>query len=237
MKKILLSFLAIIFCCSSMFVFTACGIEENEGGDTDTTRLYISDYTLPENFAITMRLSDTSIYNPGDPWYFRTAKIGNDWQIIEYDRNVAYSQQVTHFFKYVSTDNYDHYIYNYETSSWIKDDSVTFDAMIETSLNNFLFLNKWERLSTINITETNIIYDVDSTSNEILIDAILYEFTNVLDYEEKVDAEYTDICLSHRSIDGSRVCYEFNAYDYSKSINDWSMIYLTSKNYKSSPVA
>ncbi len=237
MKKFFLSFFAIVMCCSSLFVFTACGTEDQTGGGSDNPYIYISDFEFPENFEITIKLEDTSKYNPGNPWYFRTAKIGNDWQIIEYDRDVSYSQQATHFFKYLSEDNYDHYTYDYETSSWIKGISVTFDAMLKVSLNNFLFLKKWERSSAINVTETNIKYDVDPTSNENLIDAIFYEFTNVLKYEEKVDAEYSDICLYHSSIDGSTVCYKFIAYEYSKSLNNWSSTYLFSKYFKSAPAA
>lgn len=237
MKKFLLSVLVVMLCFSSIFILTACGIEDDnrDEGNLDTNRAYLSDYTLPENFAITIKLIDTSIISPGDPWYFKTAKIGNDWQIIEYDRNAGQTEQTTHFFRYVSQDNYDHYTYNHQTSTWSMGVSVTFEGMLQTSLNNFLFLKKWERLNSITVTETNIQYDVDPTSNTSLIDAILYEFTNGLDYSEKVDAQYTDISLYHLSMDGSRVCYQFFAYEYTKTLTDWSSAYLSYRYYQSDP--
>jgi len=232
LKKIIV----LLILAVSPLLLVACG-DNNNNNNEDPQTMFISDYTLPENFVMTLQLSDTSIFNPGNPWYFKTAKIGNDWQIIEYDRNLGTNEQVTHFFKYISTNQYNHYTYNYKTSSWVKGSTVNFQEMVRTSNNNFLFLEKADRENPVNnATTTNTTYDVDPTSIETYIDAIKYEFTNVLEYEEVADAVFTDMTLSHISRDGSTICYAFRAYEYTKEISNWDSSYLSYRNYKTVPI-
>ena len=239
MKKQIFSLsLVFVFCLVTAFMLSACDSADpnnNDNGNGTDTDILLSDYTLPVNFAMTIQISDTAISNAGSPWYYKTAKIGNDWQLIEYNRDLAdMTKQISHFFRYVVDDDYIHYTYNYDTSSWDEGTHISFDDMVNVSANNFWFLYS-EDLSNEDVTETNISYDTDSTSNENLIDAVKYEYSNVLQYEEIVDADFHNVLLSENTRDGSTILIANRAYDYSTSITGWSNSYLSYKNYKSAP--
>ena len=242
MKKQIFSLsLVFVFCLVTAFMLSACDSanpSDNGGDDNGNetgTEVLLSDYTLPVNFAMTIQISDTAISNAGSPWYYKTAKIGNDWQIIEYNRDLAdMTQQVTHFFQYIGEDDYVHYTYNYTTSSWDEGTHMSFDDMVDLSENNFWFLYSKD-LSNENVTETNLSYDTDSTSNEHLIDAVKYEYSNVLQYEEVVDADVHNVLLSETIRNGSTVLISNRAYDYTTSILSWENSYLSFKNYKTAP--
>ena len=244
MKKAFVLMIAMILCCTIAAGLCACGdtesgapINGNEDGNNHTeTGAKITDYTLPINFVITVQVADNAIHNPGAPWYYKTAKIGNDWQIIKYDRDAVDStKQATYFFKYAVQDSYEQYSYNHTTSQWEQQNNVTFAGMLEVSTNNYLFLYTKPQENYLNITETDIQYDTDPTSYENLIDARKYEYSNVLDYEITVDRAYNDICLSRTERDGGRGLVENRAYEYTKDIDGWDNPYMSYRQYKPMP--
>ena len=242
MKKNLICILIIFTILAGMFVLSACypkTNEENSGGNNNNTAepVLISDYTLAQNFAITMQLTDTSISNPGDPWYYKTAKIENDWQLIEYDRDLEdRTKQATHYFEYVSENNYTHYIYNYDLSSWTQTKTgLTFEDMMKVSINNFIFLYEKPTNPSTVITETATTYDTNSTSIETLINAKMYTYKDYFDIEIIVDSVFTDICLYKKEMDNSLIVNTYRAYDYSTDVDNWGNGYMTGKNYKSKP--
>ena len=191
---------------------------------------------MPENFAITIQIADTTIVNPGNPWYYKTAKIGNDWQIIEYDRDlVDADQQVLHYFNYVNENSYVHYLYNYTNLNWDVVNNVNFEEMVLVSQNNFLFLYNNNYEIQLNVVQSDVNYDIDPTSNEELISAIKYEYTNVNNYEETVDSNYTSILLAKTVTNGSTLLISNRAYEYSKTVSNWNDSYFSFRNYKLSP--
>jgi len=199
-------------------------------------KLILSDYSLPDTFAMTLMLSDTSIFNKGDPWYYKTAKICDDWQVIEYDRDLEdRTKQETHFFKYLSEDTYTNYMYDYSKSDWTKLETGSFNDMVLISMNNFKFIDTPPSGPNIHLVETDTNFDTNSTSIVANIDAKRYEYTNVLDYEIIFDAAYSNLCLSECVKDGSTVCTEWTAHDYCTTVTEWNSTYLTSKNYKLAP--
>lgn len=237
-KKFNLLFVLIL---SLNFTFLT-GCDNSEGGilysvpEEETSQPVLSDYELPEKFAMTLKLSDTSIFNKGTCWYFKTARIGNDWQTIEYDRDLEdRTKQKTHFFKYISEDNYTHYSYDYSKSDWTKMESGSFFDMAEINLNNFKFLEVPPSGPNINLVETEVQYDTDATSITEYIDAIKYEYSYTLDYELIFDAAYYNMCLSECCRDGSTVCTEWSASDYETTITDWDSFYLSYRNFKPIP--
>lgn len=239
MKKSIGIVLVLCICFAAAVSLIACD-PSGEGEITVPEALpssaKITNYTLPENFAMTIQVADTQIFNPGDPWYYKTAKIGNDWQIAEYDRNIIdRTKQITHFFKYLAEDSYRHYTYNYETSGWDAQGEVSFAGMLEVSAVNFYFLYKKPTEIQIELAETVCVYDTDPTSNESLTDAIRYEYKDGLEYVFIVDKDYPNICLSKTCRDGATVCVENRAYEYSRSINHWDLSYMLNRSYKPAP--
>jgi len=229
--KIVLSFILVF----SFITMTACQNEEGSGSVETTSKneLLLSSYQVPENFFMTLQLSDTSIFNKGNPWYYKTAKIGNDWQLIEYDRDLEdLSKQTTHFFLYESDNLYTHYIYQYETTSWEEVGEVTFEGMVFTSPNNFKFLYEKPTGPQYNITETNISYDCDPTSVERRRDAYLYENSDGLDIDIIVDRTYPNVMLSETDRDGSRIVISWRAYEYKLTISNWDDTHLANNNFK-----
>lgn len=224
--------LVLIFC---LIPLVSCDNETITNGNstTEATQLDLSDYTLPENFFMTIEISDTSIFDKGDPWYYKTAKIANDWELIEYNRDLDdLTKQKTHFFKYISDDLYQHYLYNYVDQSWDEVDMLSFHEMVFTTPNNFKFLYKKPTEVQYNIVETAISYDCDPTSIESLREAIMYEYTYGLDKEIIVDSKYLDIMLSEVQRDESRICTSCFAYEFNLTISSWSSTYLGYKNFK-----
>lgn len=202
----------------------------------EVSQIMITDYNLPENFFMVLQLSDTSIFDKGDPWYYKTAKIGNDWQLIEYDRDLEdRTKQVTHFFEYLSDDSYQHYTYNYTEQDWEKADVVSFQGMMFTSLNNFKFLYKKPVEVQYHIVETLAAYDCDPTSIESLREAMMYEYADGLDIEIIVDKEYLNITLSETHRNGSLICVSWRAYEFNLTISNWNSSFLAYKNFKETP--
>lgn len=238
MPKYFMGIIMLTVMCLGALTLSACDTREEKGGNYNTTEtsVLITDYTLPENFAITVQVADCALFNSGAAWYYKTAKIGDDWQLIEYDRDLAdKTKQKTHYFEYISSDNYKHYSYDYETSAWAEAGAVNFKELIAVSPNNFTFLYKEPTEPYISIIETAVTYDVDPTSNEEMIDAIRYIYSAYIDTAIIVSADYTNICLRRSEMDGSSELISHRAYDYSTSITDWSSTYMLSKNYKSKP--
>lgn len=228
---LLFSFVTLVGCDKT----TETG-EEILTGQSDTDGLKLSDYSLPENFYMTLLLSDTSIFNKGDPWYFKTVKIGNDWQLIEYDRDLEdRSKQATHFFKYLSEDSYKHYAYNYTDEAWTEVGTVSFQEMVLTSANNFKFLYQKPTQPQIEIVETALKFDCDPTSIESLRDALLYEYSDGLDIEVFVDKAYPNMALSETDRDNSRICVSWRVYELEVSLDDWDSFYLEYRNVKAIP--
>lgn len=238
MKKALSLLFSFTFLLTTAFLLTACGTEDTEPiNTTPTVSIQLSDYTLPENFAITIQVADTAISNPGNPWYYKTAKIGNNWQVIEYDREISdITQQATHFFMYASENNYTQYDFNYNDGVWQQQGTVTFAQMVAVSCANFSFLYDSEHESQLNVVQSNVTYDTDPTSAESLLNAIKYEYTYVNDVEEIVDAQYTNILLSQTIRDGSTILISNRAYEYTKSIDTWDSSYMTNRFYQLAPV-
>lgn len=198
--------------------------------------LLLSDYTLADNFAMTLQLNDTSIINSGPDWYYKTAKIGNDWQFIEYDRDLSdVNIQVTHFFKYVSDDLYMHYIYNHTNAEWTKQNEVNFNDMVFTSPNNFKFLYEKPTEIQIVIEETVSTYDADSTSNERLIDIYSYQYSEGLDKTIYVDYNYPSICLYEVQSRNGQVAVSWRSNDYTVSISTWEDSYLSYRHFQNAP--
>jgi hypothetical protein len=232
--KIIVTLLVLLI---SSFALFACKPNEESGSPSPSdTPVLISDYSIPENFAITFQMNDCALNNPGNPWYFKTAKIGNDWQIIEYNRDLAdMTKQETHFFKYLSEDSYTHYTYDYTSSSWTSSGSVSFKEMIAVNPANFAFLYNKPTNANIEISESSTTYDVDPTSAVTLISAKRYEYTSYFDIEVMVDIVNTSICLYKNEMDGSLEIISNRAYEYSTSIEDWSSPYMSYRQYKAIP--
>lgn len=228
-KKFLLGAAFIII----LFGFCGCTSTETEQTTTENNSyvFYLSDYQLPENFAMTIYVSDSQIFNPGLPWYFKTAKIGNDWEIILYDRDLTdLSEQETHFYEYISDNLYQDYKYDYVTDSWITLETVSFDTMVHFSLNNFTFLTTDPTDGNTGALRTDVEYDCDPTSYVNNISAIRYTYSKVLDYEITVDATYPNIILSDVTYADRTLVRR--AYHYSTTITSWDMFYMESLNYK-----
>lgn len=233
MKKfssILKFVLTAVLCLMSVVSFAACDLFGSNGDNSEEAPTSVNaktekDYVLPENLYMKLQISDTSIFNKGDPWYPKTAKIGNDWQIILYDRDLAdKTQQETYFFKYLSANNYRKYGYEYEMSSWEELATVTFNEMVLSSGINFSFLYTKRTENYLNIVETECTFDTDPTSNENLIDAIKLEYTDGMCYEFIVDKDYQNVRLYDVERDNSTICVANKAYIYSKNITDWATI-------------
>ncbi len=232
--KQLISVLTITLLC---VVFAACGPSE-EGGDTknnDITPVLASDYVLPDNFYINIKVDDCAIINAGDPWYYKTAKIDNSWQLIEYDRTLADTTiQETHFFRYISEDEYTWYTYNYDSSDWDMKNDVSFAEMVAVSPNNFRFLYKKPDETYTEITETSCVYDTDPTSAEHNINATLYEYSQYWEIEKTVDSAYPNFLLSSTEyIDNGPLT--FRAYEYLTGIDSWSSAPMAYRKFKSAP--
>jgi len=245
-KKI--TYLVLVF--SLFSVPSLIGCDENNAWEDDgkisyesslsdsASEFVVSNYTIPENFQMTLQISDTSIFNKGDPWYFKTAKIGNDWQFIYYDRDAEdLSVQETHFYQYISDFEYKHYIYSHTEQMWIaqEENSTSTDMMMDNG-SNFSFLYKKPTGVQYEIKETEITYDTDPTSIDNSIPALLYEYTLYLDYEVIVDANNLDLCLSENTRDGATITTSWKAYRYSDSITDWNTFYMSYLGFQSSPV-
>ncbi|MDD4532224.1 MAG: hypothetical protein PHW22_02180 [Bacilli bacterium] len=213
------------------------GCENNESNTSYlSSEVSIEDYSLPENFEMTMQISDTSIFNKGNPWYFKTAKIGNDWQLIEYNRDLAdLSKQVTHFYKYISDNTYKHYLYDFDTEKWSEQEESSFAQMKKDNATNFSFLYSKPTEIQIAVEETDTTYDIDPTSYESLRPAKRYIYNDGLDVEAVVDAEYLNVCLSEVQRDESLIVISWRAYYYSVSITSWDNSYLTNKYFKLAP--
>ena len=210
--------------------------DEASGENTSTSEVLISDYAIPENFEMTLQISDTSIFNKGDPWYYKTAKVGNDWQFIHYDRDLGdFTIQETHFYRYLSETSYTHYIYSYTEEDWVNQgESNTTDMMMDNGT-NFSFLYIKPDGPQMEIVETKRNFDTDPTSNRYYIDAIAYEYSDALDFEVVVDANYLNLCLSETVRDGSRICTSWSAYNYTTDIIGWDDWYLENKYFKPAP--
>lgn len=223
----------------SLFTLAACdATNEEENLNTEKTEqgLILSDYTLADNFMMTIQLNDSSIMNPGPDWYYKTAKIGNDWQVIEYDRDLAdLSIQVTHFFKYLSDDLYMHYLYNHADSEWVKQGELSFHDMVFTSPNNFKFLYEKPTEIQIVVEETISTYDTDSTSNEQLIDIYSYQYTEGLDKTVFVDYDYPSTCLYEVQSRNGQVAISWKANDYTLDISNWDDFYLSYRHFQNAP--
>lgn len=248
MKKfssILKFVLVTVLCLMSVVCFAACDLFGSIGGDDETKEdptavlpKTEADYVLPDNLYIMMQIADTSIFDKGDPWYPKTAKIGNDWQIIRYDRDLSdKTEQQMYYFQYISANNYKKYIYEYPLSSWAEIDTVTFNEMVMTSGVNFSFLYTKRTENYLDIVETECTYDVNPTSIEDLIDAIKYEYTDGMSYEIIVDKAYQNVRLYDVERDNSTVCISDKAYIYSKDITSWSSIPCTANStpFKDAP--
>ncbi len=236
-KKINLMII-IILLLSVTFTLPACIFGNEEGGEKiatlDKEPILLSDYSLPENFALTIQIADSAIFNPGEPWYYKTAKIGNDWQIIQYDRDLAdLTKQATYYFGYISDDNYNRYTYDFTNSVWVANGIVDFEGLMATSYNNFKFLYEKPTETTFQIDESTSTYDVDHTSAETFIDSIKYEYTDYFETEVIVDADYLNVCL-YKCEEADRPL-TFRAYEYSTSISSWDSTYLQYRNYKTAP--
>jgi hypothetical protein len=194
-----------------------------------------SDYQLPDSFYINIRVDDCAIFNAGDPWYYKTAKINNSWQLIEYDRDLAdKTKQETHFFRYISEDIYGWYTYDFNSSVWDLNGNVSFAEMIAVSPNNFRFLYKTPDEPYIEITETPCLYDTDPTSSEHNIDAVFYEYNENWDIEKIVDAAYREILLSSTEyIENGPLTSR--AYEYIKNIDSWSSATMDYRHFKNAP--
>jgi len=214
----------------SLLVVSSCD-NLSDSSSEEIEFIKLSNFQLPNNFALTYRISDTSILNSGDHWYYRTAKIGDDWQIIEYDRDEQYNNQKTHFFKFMMDDEYVHYTYNLTLSIWEEHNHISFHQMLDISMSNFAFLYVKPTDSAIEINEEEVKYDTDPTSYENVIDAIRYEYSVSLDYVYVVDKLFPNICLVETCRDNGTVCVNNNAYEYSKDIDAWDSTYLSSKYY------
>lgn len=233
--KITFRLLFTLFISFCMMTLAACDnqITSNEKNTTEDNELDILDYTLPDNFFMSIQISDTSIFDKGDPWYYKTAKIGNDWQLIEYDRDLDnLAEQATHFFKYLSEDSYKHYTYNHTEETWIEVDTVSFHEMVFTSPNNFKFLYTKPTETQYSIEETSTSYDCDPTSNNSFREAVKYEYTSGLDIQIIVDSEYSNMILSEVDRDESRICISWRAYEFNLTISSWSNSYLSYKDFK-----
>lgn len=240
MKKQFLFASVLVLMMAFSFMLTGCDWTNNDDEDEDNQvpiQAYLSDYTLPENFTITYRIADTAIFNPGISWYFKTAKIGNDWQLIGYDRTLAdLTKQPTQFYRYLSVDSYVHYSYDYTLENWVEVETVSFDGMFKANLNNFLFLNKSDRTDYSNVSSTNVSYDVDPTSNTNNIDATKYEFSSsIMEVEEIYEAQYPNVCLSYISRNGATVLLNNCAYEYVKDVTSWDGSDMAYRQYKTAP--
>lgn len=222
--------------CNNLGDFNDSALDSTS--EDEINELILSDYSLPDNFAMTIMLSDTSIFNKEDPAYYKTARIGNDWQIIEYDNSLAdKTKQETHFFKYISSDNYTDYIYDYSKSDWNELESGSFFDMVKISFNNFKFIDTPPVGENMNIVETPTTYDTNPTSIVEDIDAIRYEYSCSLDYETIFDSNYPNLCLAECARNGSTICIEWRAYSYNTSITEWNNTYLINNNYKLIPAS
>lgn len=216
----------------SFLIMSSCE-EKGDSSFENIDTIKLTDFQLPNSFALTYRISDTKILNPGDPWYYRTAKIENDWQIIECDREENYNNQKTHFLKYITNDEYAHYTFNYVSSTWEEANHLSFNQMVNLSLPNFSFLYVKPTGLEVDASESEVKYDTDPTSNENLIDALRYEYSAGLNYEYVVDKLFPNICLSETVRDNSTICINNDAYEYIKSIEAWDSYYMSSRFYRS----
>lgn len=239
MKKFYTQITAIVLLVCTILIFNACDFNpEGGGGNQDIIKkepILATDYDIPDSFAMTIQIPDSAIFNPGAPWYYKTAKIGNDWQLIEYDRDLAdLTKQETHFFEYISDNNYQWYKYDYDVSSWIEQEEVDFEEMIALSPQNFVFLYKKPSEPQIEVEESNTQYDIDPTSIENMIDAVLYEYHDGFDIEVIVDADYLDTRLSKREyVSGNTLITR--AYEYTNELTSWGTSYMQYKYYKERP--
>jgi len=211
-------------------------VADSSSGST-SNKILLSDYSIPDSFAMTIQVADVSIFNKGSSWYFKTARLNNDWQLIEYDRDAAdRTQQTTHFFKYLTEDSYTHYTYDFEKNDWTKLETVDFTGMVQVSAINFDFLYSLPyNYSILDIEETDVSYDTDPTSIVNKIDAIRYVYSDVLDYDIIVDAQYKSVKLTENVRDGSTMCIENKASEYKLPITEWNNTYMSRLNYKDAP--
>lgn len=243
MSKKLNLFTLVVSILGMVFLTSCDGMSSNEGNlsfdstENDSTNDFIvSDYSIPENFHMTLQIADTSIFDKGDPWYYETAKIGNDWQFIHYDREAEdLSIQDIHFYKYISDKKYSHYIYNRTEEEWDAQEDSTSNDMIQDNSTNLSFFYEKPTGAQYEITETETDFDSDPTSIENYIDAINYQYSDGLDYSVVVDAEYLNLELSETVRDGSTICISWRAYRYTKEIDSWDISYLTYRGFKPSP--
>ena len=211
--------------------FAGCG-DDWVDYSTYTQDIFISDYTLPENFTIYYGTNDTSTPG-GTSTQIRTTKIGNDW----YTKSGTDNE---YFFKYNYENNYTEY--EMIDGTWTEQRTCDFEQMISPVLISrsgyslcFHFLKNIVTDANSTLSETPVYQGTQNSTTWAAGYSITCEKYYAYSGSESSSYfhQYTtwmhpdySICLRYL-LQIDNYSYYYTAFSFSTSIQSWSDVNIT----------
>jgi len=210
MKKIFETLLLACLMCFLILPASACIPKVSDETPADSfpnDGVTAADYALPHNFFINISVSDG-----GEELHMRAAKVGDDWETITDDPELAPAWR---FYQWMSDNRY--YVYLWQNDIWTYQKTVNFSGLMEDSAAALTFL-----VDPSVLPAEALYIEKARTTGLMTYETLQYTYTNASGVQTVIELEkyHPHIMLSYSC--AGLVRYACN---YNSGAGDWTYMH------------